>query len=56
MNDTSKIMQWLNTKVNALKPNENKEYMFNGEYAGRRVRIKINIDATNTNTKDSSSR
>ncbi|QDP58063.1 MAG: hypothetical protein Unbinned4026contig1002_5 [Prokaryotic dsDNA virus sp.] len=54
MTDTSKIMQWLNQKVNLLQPNETKEYLFNSEYAGRRVRIKVNIDAINNNTETSS--
>ncbi len=54
MSDTSKIMQWLNQKVNLLKPNEAKEYLFNSEYAGRRVTIKVNINAIDSNTKASS--
>ena len=54
MSDNSKIMQWLNQKVNLLKPNEKKEYLYNSEYAGRRVRIKVNIDAINNNTETSS--
>jgi hypothetical protein len=53
MSDTSKIMHWLNQKVNDLKPHEAKEYLFNSEYAGRRVKIKVNIDAINTNTEAS---
>ena len=54
MSDTSKIMHWLNQKVNDLKPHEAKEYVFNSEYAGRRVKIKVNIDAINTSTEASS--
>lgn len=49
-------MQWLNQKVNLLQPNETKEYLFNSEYAGRRVRIKVNIDAINNNTETSSTK
>ena len=45
MNDSSKIMQWLNQRVNELKPTEKKEYYLNTEYAGRRVTIQVKIDA-----------
>ena len=54
MNDSSKIMQWLNQKVNELKPEEKKEFYFNSDYAGRKVTIKVKIDALNSNTKTSS--
>ena len=54
MNDSSKIMQWLNQRVNELKPTEKKEYYFNTEYAGRRVTIQVKIDAINSSTTKSS--
>ena len=48
-------MQWLNQTINGLEANEKKEFIFNSEYAGRRVNIKIKIDAINNTTKESSS-
>ena len=54
VSDTSKIMQWLNQKVNELKPEEQKEYYLNSQYAGRKVTIQVKIDAINSNTKASS--
>jgi len=54
VSDTSKIMQWLNQKVNELKPEEKKEYYLNSEYAGRKVTIQVKIDAINSNTETSS--
>ena len=54
MNDSSKIMQWLNQKVNELKPEEKKEVYFNSDYAGRKVTIQVKIDALNSNTETSS--
>tara|TARA_R100001163_G_C4997154_1_gene147655 strand:+ start:675 stop:860 length:186 start_codon:yes stop_codon:yes gene_type:complete len=54
VNDTSKIMQWLNQRVNELKPTEKKEYYLNTEYAGRRVTIQVKIDAINPSTTKSS--
>ena len=54
MNDSSKIMQWLNQKVNELKPEEKKEFYFNSDYAGRKVTIQVKIDALNSNTETSS--
>jgi hypothetical protein len=54
VNDSSKIMQWLNQKVNELKPEEKKEFYFNSDYAGRKVTIQVKIDALNSNTKTSS--
>ena len=56
MSDTSKIMQWLNQKVNDLKPHEKKEFCFNSDYAGRKVTIKVKIDALNNSTTESSQR
>jgi hypothetical protein len=54
MNNSSKIMQWLNQRVNELKPTEKKEYYLNTEYAGRRVTIQVKIDAINSSTTKSS--
>ena len=54
MNDSSKIMQWLNQRVNELKPTEKKEFYFNSDYAGRKVTIQVKIDALNSNTETSS--
>ena len=54
MNDSSKIMQWLNQKVNELKPEEKKDFYFNSDYAGRKVTIQVKIDALNSNTETSS--
>ena len=54
MNDSSKIMQWLNQKINELKPEEKKEFYFNSDYAGRKVTIQVKIDALNSNTETSS--
>ena len=54
MNDSSKIMQWLNQKGNELKPEEKKEFYFNSDYAGRKVTIQVKIDALNSNTETSS--
>ena len=54
MKDSSKIMQWLNQKVNELKPEEKKEFYFNSDYAGRKVTIQVKIDALNSNTETSS--
>jgi hypothetical protein len=47
-------MQWLNQKVNELKPEEKKEFYFNSDYAGRKVTIQVKIDALNSNTETSS--
>ena len=54
MNDSSKIMQWLNQRVNELKPTEKKEYYLNTEYAGRRVTIQVKIDAIDNSTEEGS--
>jgi len=53
VNDNQKIMQWLNQTVNGLKPTEEKEFIFSSEYAGRKVNIKIKIDATNNSSETS---
>ncbi len=54
MNDNQKIMQWLNQTVNTLKPTEEKEFIFSSDYAGRKVNIRIKIDAINTTAETSS--
>tara|TARA_R110001592_G_scaffold167927_1_gene403654 strand:- start:89 stop:265 length:177 start_codon:yes stop_codon:yes gene_type:complete len=54
MNDNLKIMQWLNQTVNTLKPTEEKEFIFSSDYAGRKVNIKIKIDAINSPSTTSS--
>ena len=54
MNDNTKIMQWLNQTVNTLKPTEEKEFVFISDYAGRKVKIRIKIDAINTTAETSS--
>lgn len=54
MNDNNKIMQWLNQTVNTLKPTEEKEFVFSSDYAGRKVNIRIKIDAINSEPKTSS--
>ena len=48
------IMSWLNQRVNELKPTEQKEYILNSEYAGRKVFIKIDISAIKSVTEKSS--
>ena len=54
MNDNAKIMQWLNQTVNTLKPTEEKEFIFSSDYAGRKVNIRIKIDAINQSAETSS--
>ena len=54
MNDSSKIMQWLNQRVNELKPTEKKEFYFNSDYAGRKVKIQVKIDAIDSSTEKGS--
>jgi hypothetical protein len=53
VNDNQKIMQWLNQTINGLKSTEEKEFIFNSEYAGRKVNIKIKIDAINNSSERS---
>jgi hypothetical protein len=48
------LNKWLNQNINELQPHEEKEYIFSSEYAGRRVNIKIKIDAINNTPKSSS--
>ena len=47
-------MQWLNQTINGLKSTEEKEFIFSSEYAGRKVNIKIKIDAINQPSETSS--
>ena len=47
-------MQWLNQKVNELKPEEQKEYYLNSQYVGRKVTIQVKIDAINNSSKKGS--
>ena len=54
MNDSSKIMQWLNQRVNELKPTEKKEFYFNSDYAGRKETIQVKIDAIDSSTEKGS--
>jgi hypothetical protein len=53
VNDNQKIMQWLNQTINGLNPTEEKEFIFSSEYAGRKVNIKIKIDAINNSSERS---
>ena len=53
MNDNQKIMQWLNQTINGLNPTEEKEFIFSSEYAGRKVNIRIKIDAINNSSERS---
>ena len=46
-------MQWLNQTINGLKSTEEKEFIFSSEYAGRKVNIKIKIDAINNSSERS---
>ena len=52
MND--ELNKFLNQSINALKDTEEKEYIFNSNYAGRKVNIKIKINALNQPTETSS--
>jgi len=54
VNDNQKIMQWLNQTINGLKATEEKEFIFSSEYAGRKVNIRIKIDAINSTSETSS--
>jgi len=53
VNDNQKIMQWLNQTINGLKSTEEKEFIFNSEYAGRKVNIRIKINAINKSSEAS---
>jgi len=53
VNDNQKIMQWLNQTINGLNPTEEKEFIFSSEYAGRKVNIRIKIDAINNSSERS---
>lgn len=52
MND--ELNKFLNQSINSLKPTEEKEYIFNSNYAGRKVNIKIKINAINQTTEKGS--
>jgi len=45
MND--ELNKFLNQSINTLKDTEEKEYIFNSNYAGRKINIRIKIDALN---------
>ena len=47
-------MQWLNQTINGLRSTEEKEFIFSSDYAGRKVNIRIKIDAINKPTETSS--
>ena len=46
-------MQWLNQTINGLKATEEKEFIFSSEYAGRKVNIRIKINAINKSSEAS---
>ena len=46
--------KFLNQSINSLKDTEEKEYIFNSNYAGRKVKIRIKIDALNKSAETSS--
>ncbi len=45
--------KFLNQSINSLKDTEEKEYIFNSNYAGRKVKIRIKIDALNKSAETS---
>jgi len=45
------INKFLNQSINSLKDTEEKEYIFNSNYAGRKVNITIKINALNKSTE-----
>ena len=51
MND--ELNKFLNQSINALKDTEEKEYIFNSNYAGRKINIRIKIDALNKSAETS---
>ena len=51
MND--EFNKFLNQSINNLRDTEEKEYIFNSNYAGRKVNIKIKINALNQPTETS---
>jgi len=53
VNHNQKIMQWLNQTINGLKATEEKEFIFSSEYAGRKVNIRIKINAINKSSEAS---
>ena len=54
MSDSEQILKFLNQEVNTLQPSEQKEFILNTNYAGRKVYISIKIDAINSQSKQSS--
>jgi len=52
MND--EFNKFLNQSINNLRDTEEKEYIFNSNYAGRKINIRIKIDALNKSTETSS--
>ena len=52
MND--ELNKFLNQSINTLNDTEEKEYIFNSNYAGRKINIRIKIDALNKSTETSS--
>ena len=51
MND--ELNKFLNQSINTLKDTEEKEYIFNSNYAGRKINIRIKIDALNKSAETS---
>jgi len=54
MTDNTDINKFLSQSINTLKDTEEKEYIFNSNYAGRKVNITIKINALNKSTETSS--
>ena len=51
MND--ELNKFLNQSINTLNDTEEKEYIFNSNYAGRKINIRIKIDALNKSAETS---
>jgi len=51
MND--ELNKFLNQSINTLNDTEEKEYIFNSNYAGRKINIRIKIDALNKSAEAS---
>ena len=51
MND--EFNKFLNQSINNLRDTEEKEYIFNSNYAGRKINIRIKIDALNKSAETS---
>ena len=54
MTDNTDINKFLSQSINTLKDTEEKEYIFNSNYAGRKINIRIKIDALNQTSEESS--